>query len=152
MKLKYINYSVYPLFIIPILIFVSCYSHFPSYILILLIMFSLLISLSLYIVYLYRVSVTKRFKLQGTKVQGYIIDGYTFRWGKYVDSSLTFWCEGKLYRISKLSNNKAYKFICNDLKKVGQYGEGVFKIKKYPIDIYFYNDKYIADIKSVNFD
>ena len=102
--------------------------------------------------YFYKMYVIKKYKKYGTKVQGYIIDSYVYRWGKNRNFILKFWYNNQIYTIDRLRNNKAYKFIENDLESLNQVYTDPSQIKKYPIDIYLYNGKYSADVESVRFD
>ncbi len=102
--------------------------------------------------YFYKMHVIKKYKKYGTKVQGYIIDSYVYRWGKNRNFIIKFWYNNQIYTIDRLRNNKAYKFIENDLESLNQVYTDPSQIKKYPIDIYLYNGKYSADVESVRFD
>ena len=156
MKLKYENSSLYILLMFVLIIPLSLYLAFvvesiPFDMIIVVSLSTFSVAFVYYLIYLYKVMIAKKYKSLGIKKQGYIVDSYIYRVKRYRNYFLIFLCDGKLHKISKLSDNTAYKFICNDMKEVYQYGNGIFKLKKYPIDVYFYNGKYCADIDSVNF-
>ena len=113
-------------------------------------------------------------KKYGNKKQGYIIDScYPFNQSFFSGYGLIAFVDGDLYyvcglmgnRVEKyfkrrllkivstgICNNKAYKYICSELKKVEDMGNGDFKLRSFPIDVYVYRNKYYFDLASVELD
>lgn len=105
-------------------------------------------------------------KKNGYKVQGYIIDSFYYRsvpsWSTHRRSlsdkgGWAFKCliDGEIENIvgtNGISNDDAYSYVCSELKKIEDLGNGKFKLKSFPIDVYVYKDKYYFDLESVKLD
>ena len=158
MKLEYnARNHIKLLFLAPVLIFLKFYELYRKgdtnlYNYAIIVIFIVAFVLVYIIIFIYKVIVNKRFIKYGTKVQGYIVDSCFFGYNKNRNHMLKFWYDNKIYTIDKVSYNEAYRFIENDLNSIKQIYTDPSQIKKYPIDIYFYNGKYSADLGSVKFD
>ena len=47
-------------------------------------------------------------------------------------------------------NNKAYKYVVSELSHIENLGDGKFRLKSFPIDVYEHNGKYFFDIESID--
>ena len=103
-------------------------------------------------------------KKNGYKVQGYIVDFFNHRtlaWSsrhrKLTNRKCAFKClvDGEIEDIvgtNGISNNNAYSYVCSELKKLEDLGNGKFKLRSFPIDVYVYKNKYYFDLDSVKLD
>lgn len=107
-------------------------------------------------------------KKNGYKVQGYIVDSFYHKTINYhsrgvrlssrhknlTSRKYAFKClvDGEIEDIvgtNGISNDDAYDYVCSELKKIEDMGNGEFKLKNFPIDVYVYKDKYYFDLDSV---
>ena len=103
-------------------------------------------------------------KRKGYKVQGYIVDSFyhrTLAWHSrhrtLTNRKYAFKClvDGEIEDIvgtNGISNDDAYDYVCSELKNIEDLGNGEFKLKSFPIDVYVYKDKYYFDLDSVELD
>ena len=154
MKLRYVNnYLIIFLIYIAGIFFFEClflFSNFISFLVVFVI-------LTLFIIFLFVLEFHDNKKYtkmkKGIKKCGYIIGGYYRIVGHRQRSyCLKFILDGKIFLISKIANNKAYKKFISDLKNVSVESEGVFRVKKIPVDIYIDGDEYFADLDSIKMD
>ena len=108
----------------------------------------------------------KKVICKGEKKQGYIVD----IWGSYglkglVDNDVfiitnfrgrtsfnLFLARFRTRLADGLVRNKAYKYICSELKNIDYKFNSVSKTERFPIDVYFYRNRYYFDLDSVELD
>lgn len=47
-------------------------------------------------------------------------------------------------------NNKAYKYVVSELSHIEDIGDGKFRLRSFPVDVYEHNGKYFFDIESID--
>ena len=159
MKLRYKNYflMIFIIYLFCILFFgfLGIYYSFDVF----LIIFIILTFFVIFLLFLEIHDVNKRkiikkdIIINWIKKQGYIIGGYQKHSGyKSYKQCLKILFENKIILVSNVSKNKTYKKVISDLKNVSVESEGVFRVKKIPVDIYIDGDEYYADLDSVKLD
>lgn len=110
----------------------------------------LIISLVDYMFYKMRFKIAKE---KGEKLQGYIVDRSVEPSRK--KCSLKCLVNGEVVRIAGtygISDDEAYDYVCSELKRIEDMGDDIFTIKRFPIDVYAYRNKYYFDLDSVKLD
>lgn len=49
-------------------------------------------------------------------------------------------------------NNKSYRYICSEIMKFNYVGDDKFRLHSFPVDVFFYSDRYYFDLDSVELD
>ena len=104
----------------------------------------------------------KNAKEKGEKKLGYIIDSFYIRRHFTISKIIpyekcAFKCivDGEIkdiIGIYGISDDDAYEYVCQELKKLKETSNDNTEIKNFPIDVYVYKNKYYFDLASVNLD
>ena len=99
-------------------------------------------------------------KDKGKKKLGYIVDSFYIR--RHITTSkiipykkCAFKCVvdndiKDIIGIYGISDDDAYNYVCTELNKIKEIKNNNIEIKRFPIDIYVYKNKYYYDLNSVN--
>ena len=167
MNLKYRMFINYISFIFGFLLFGFLYMISSN-------SFCLMLLIIYIVYYICLFNIGSFMKKHGRKKKGIVIDScFVFRSTFFSNRGLVAYVDGDLYYICGLigckseklltrrllkipgvgiCNNKAYKYVCSEFEKVEDLGNGEFKLKSFPIDVYVYKDKYYFDLDSVKLD